>query len=149
MEASTAMLKTSGIEQRALGVGDAVPSIALPNALGQSVDLQDLRERGSIVLIFYHGGWCPYCNLELRAWQQQLSVEYGREGAPDVSRANFETARQDAFPFAVGQNVSHAKFGEGVVLAFEGRGQDARVQVKFRREGTKWLALQYAKLTAV
>ena len=73
---------------------------------------------------------------------------YGREGAPDTSRARFETARPDAYPFGVGQNVQHAKFGEGVVLNFEGRGLDARVQVKFRSDGVKWLALQYAKLTA-
>jgi DNA helicase-2/ATP-dependent DNA helicase PcrA len=63
-------------------------------------------------------------------------------------RANFERARPDAHPFAIGQNVHHAKFGEGVVLNFEGSGLDARVQVRFRAEGTKWLALQYAKLTA-
>jgi DNA helicase-2/ATP-dependent DNA helicase PcrA len=49
----------------------------------------------------------------------------------------------------VGQTVAHLKFGEGVVLSFEGRGTDARVQVKFRADGTKWLALQFAKLTAV
>ena len=73
---------------------------------------------------------------------------YGREGAPDTSRARFETARPDAYPFGVGQNVRHTKFGEGVVLNFEGRGLDARVQVKFRSDGVKWLALQYAKLTA-
>ena len=62
-------------------------------------------------------------------------------------RASFETARPDEHPFAVGSNVRHAKFGEGVVINFEGRGLDARVQVRFRTEGTKWLALQYAKLT--
>ena len=73
---------------------------------------------------------------------------YGREGAPDTTRARFETARPDAYPFGVGQNVRHAKFGEGVVLNFEGRGLDARVQVKFRSDGVKWLALQFAKLTA-
>jgi DNA helicase II / ATP-dependent DNA helicase PcrA len=73
---------------------------------------------------------------------------YGREGSPDTSRANFETKRPDAHPFAIGQNVKHAKFGEGVVVNFEGRGLDARVQVKFREDGVKWLALQYAKLTA-
>ena len=49
-------------------------------------------------------------------------------------------------PFAIGQNVRHARFGEGVVLSCEGRGSDARVQVKFRNEGVKWLALEYAKL---
>ncbi len=76
-------------------------------------------------------------------------AEYGREGAPDVTRAGFETRKSEELPFAVGQNVLHAKFGEGVVLNFEGRGNDARVQVKFRGEGVKWLALQYAKLTAI
>ncbi len=75
------------------------------------------------------------------------AASYGREGAPDTSRAGFETKR-DALPFSIGQNVTHAKFGEGVVVDIEGRGADARVQVKFRGEGTKWLALQYAKLVA-
>ena len=49
----------------------------------------------------------------------------------------------------IGQNVRHARFGDGVVIDFEGRGLDARVQVRFASEGTKWLALQYAKLTAL
>ena len=80
--------------------------------------------------------------------QTTQDADYGKQGAPDTSRANFETSRPDAYPFAVGQNVMHAKFGEGVVVNFEGRGLDARVQVKFRDEGVKWLALQYAKLSA-
>jgi DNA helicase-2/ATP-dependent DNA helicase PcrA len=63
-------------------------------------------------------------------------------------RASFEKKRPDEHPFAIGQNVKHDKFGEGVVINFEGRGLDARVQVRFAREGTKWLALQYAKLSA-
>lgn len=79
----------------------------------------------------------------------RTEAEYGREGAPDTSRARFETARPDAHPFRIGQNVSHAKFGEGVVLSFEGGGLDARVQVRFQNEGTKWLALQFAKLTTL
>jgi len=49
----------------------------------------------------------------------------------------------------IGQNVEHAKFGEGVVLNVEGSGADTRVQVKFRKTGSKWLALEYAKLTAL
>ena len=66
-----------------------------------------------------------------------------------VKRESFEKARPDEHPFAVGQNVRHAKFGDGVVINFEGRGLDARVQVRFASDGTKWLALQYAKLTPV
>jgi DNA helicase-2/ATP-dependent DNA helicase PcrA len=66
----------------------------------------------------------------------------------NTPRANFEMQRPDEHPFAIGQNVRHAKFGDGVVINFEGRGLDARVQVRFASEGTKWLALQYAKLSA-
>ncbi|HEY1326481.1 MAG TPA: UvrD-helicase domain-containing protein [Casimicrobiaceae bacterium] len=46
----------------------------------------------------------------------------------------------------IGQSVRHAKFGVGVIIDAEGRGDDARVQVNFRDAGVKWLALEYAKL---
>jgi len=52
-------------------------------------------------------------------------------------------------PWHFGQNVSHPKFGAGVIINCEGSGADARVEVKFRNAGTKWLALEYAKLTAM
>ena len=49
----------------------------------------------------------------------------------------------------IGQAVFHTKFGEGVIVNLEGSGADARVQVNFRKAGVKWLALEYAKLTAI
>ncbi len=49
----------------------------------------------------------------------------------------------------MGQNVVHAKFGQGVVLATEGSGAHTRVQVKFKEQGVKWLVLAYANLTVV
>ncbi|MGB7397340.1 MAG: 3'-5' exonuclease, partial [Candidatus Macondimonas sp.] len=48
--------------------------------------------------------------------------------------------------FQLGQTVRHARFGEGVVLAFEGAGESARVQVNFRDAGAKWLVAGYANL---
>jgi DNA helicase-2/ATP-dependent DNA helicase PcrA len=48
--------------------------------------------------------------------------------------------------FQLGQRVNHAKFGEGVVLQYEGQGQHARVQVNFTSSGSKWLVVAYAKL---
>ena len=48
----------------------------------------------------------------------------------------------------IGQTVNHGKFGEGIIVNIEGGGADARVQVNFRNTGTKWLALEYAKLAA-
>lgn len=52
-------------------------------------------------------------------------------------------------PFSLGQPVRHAMFGEGVILNFEGSGAQARVQVNFASEGSKWLMLAYAKLEAL
>ncbi len=49
----------------------------------------------------------------------------------------------------IGQRVFHQKFGEGVVTDSEGGGNEGRVQVNFKRAGSKWLALEYAKLTAI
>jgi DNA helicase-2/ATP-dependent DNA helicase PcrA len=56
---------------------------------------------------------------------------------------------QDETPpgaFKLGQRVRHAKFGDGVILSLEGQGANARVQVNFERQGTKWLMLGYANL---
>lgn len=66
------------IAERALGVGDAVPRIILPDATGRAVDVSDLLASGPLVISFYRGGWCPYCNLELRALQSRL---------PDITAA--------------------------------------------------------------
>jgi len=46
----------------------------------------------------------------------------------------------------LGARVRHGKFGEGVILSVEGNGAQARVQVSFERQGTKWLMVQYANL---
>ena len=46
----------------------------------------------------------------------------------------------------VGQNVTHAKFGSGIVTDIEGTGAHARVQVNFEDEGSKWLVMAYANL---
>jgi DNA helicase-2/ATP-dependent DNA helicase PcrA len=50
--------------------------------------------------------------------------------------------------FRIGQSVLHPKFGQGVIVDAEGSGTDARLQINFGKQGMKWLALEYAKLTA-
>jgi DNA helicase-2/ATP-dependent DNA helicase PcrA len=51
--------------------------------------------------------------------------------------------------FKLGQSVAHAKFGEGVVLNYEGSGAQSRIQVNFADVGTKWLVVEYANLKAL
>ncbi|MEU3334903.1 peroxiredoxin-like family protein [Streptomyces sp. NPDC006668] len=63
-------LADSGQADRALTVGDQAPRFRLPSATGESVALDNLLDRGPVVLAFYRGAWCPYCNIALRALQQ-------------------------------------------------------------------------------
>lgn len=72
MAQATADLKASGIENQALGAGDLAPEFTLPNARGEEIRLTDLLSRGPVVVNIYRGGWCPYCNLELRALKEKL-----------------------------------------------------------------------------
>jgi DNA helicase-2/ATP-dependent DNA helicase PcrA len=69
--------------------------------------------------------------------------------APAPAAVVRRTAEKEAGGFRIGQSVSHAKFGQGVIVNAEGSGSDARVQVNFGREGVKWLALSVAKLMPV
>jgi peroxiredoxin len=63
-------LADSGQADRALSVGDPAPRFRLPSATGRTVALDDLLALGPVVLTFYRGAWCPYCNIALRALQQ-------------------------------------------------------------------------------
>jgi peroxiredoxin len=55
-----------------LAVGDTAPDFSLGDAVGNSVSLTGLLAAGPVVVTFYRGEWCPYCNLQLRALQQAL-----------------------------------------------------------------------------
>jgi DNA helicase-2/ATP-dependent DNA helicase PcrA len=69
--------------------------------------------------------------------------------APSRPAAPAADVQTSANGLRIGQNVQHAKFGQGVIVSAEGRGPEARVQVNFGASGMKWLALEYAKLTPV
>ena len=59
------------------------------------------------------------------------------------------TKSSSTSPWKMGQKVVHDKFGTGIIVNFEGTGSDARIQVNFENSGSKWLLLEYAKLTSV
>ncbi|MFL6110655.1 MAG: peroxiredoxin-like family protein [Catenulispora sp.] len=63
-------LAASGVADRTLTAGDVAPSFTLPSATGQSIALAERLAEGPVVLSFYRGAWCPYCNITLRALQQ-------------------------------------------------------------------------------
>ena len=77
---ATAELMASGAASRALKVGDEAPAFILKDADGASVASAELLKQGPLVLSFYRGVWCPYCNMDLQALQEAL-IEIERRGA--------------------------------------------------------------------
>ncbi|MGD1898286.1 MAG: peroxiredoxin-like family protein [Phormidesmis sp.] len=72
MSQATTELSESGIVNNSLKVGDKAPDFTLPDPTGKPVKLSELLTNGPVVINFYRGQWCPYCNLEIRAFQQLL-----------------------------------------------------------------------------
>ncbi|TKC88289.1 AhpC/TSA family protein [Trinickia terrae] len=72
MERATAELIASGQAQRALKAGDKAPLFTLTDPNGVPVSSEALLAKGPLVISFYRGVWCPYCNLELQALQEAL-----------------------------------------------------------------------------
>ena len=65
-----AQLSASGAAEQALTEGDQAPDFTLPDAFGTPVTLSGLLQLGPVILTFFRGVWCPYCTLQLRAYQQ-------------------------------------------------------------------------------
>lgn len=72
IEGQIAQLQADGISRSALQAGAAAPALTLPDATGRAVSLASLWANGPLIVVFYRGGWCPYCNLGLREWQRLL-----------------------------------------------------------------------------
>ena len=65
-------IKYSALIKNAKQVGDIAPNFVLDNATGNLIELSDYLKKGPVVLTWYRGGWCPYCNLTLRQLQLEL-----------------------------------------------------------------------------
>ena len=137
MERHIAQLQ-NGLAKTALNVGDRAPEIVLTNASGKTVDVGALLKRGPVIVTFYRGGWCPYCNLELKAFEQVLP-EIKAAGAslvaisPEKPDDTLTTAEKNALSFEVlsdvGQKVGRAfglvyVFTEELKQAYNGFGLD-------------------------
>ena len=62
-------LEDSGMINNVLKESDVIPDFTLSNIDGKEVSLKQLLQKEKLIITFYRGGWCPYCSLELQAWQ--------------------------------------------------------------------------------
>lgn len=137
MERHIAQLR-DGLAKTALKVGDRAPSIVLGNAKGETVDVGALLKKGAVIVAFYRGGWCPFCNLELRAFQRLLpDIEAAGASliaiSPEKPDDSLSTAEKNALTFEVlsdvGQKVGRAfrlvyEFSDELKSAYNGFGLD-------------------------
>lgn len=119
MERATAELIASGQAGRALKAGDRAPEFTLADPDGKAVSSADLLARGPLVISFYRGVWCPYCNLELQALQESLP-RFRELGAnllaisPQTAPNSRKSQRQNKLDFPILSDVRNevaAAFG--------------------------------------
>ncbi|HEY6792196.1 MAG TPA: peroxiredoxin-like family protein [Trebonia sp.] len=100
-------LLEQGVPSGALTVGDTLEPFALDDATGTPVTLDQLVAAGPAVIVFYRGGWCPYCNLALRTYQRELLPELAAFGArlvaisPQSPDQSLSTAEKAGLEFTV------------------------------------------------
>ncbi len=113
MDRHVAHLAASGIDRSAKQVGDRAPDIRLRDQYGEMFDVATLLAKGPVVVTFYRGGWCPFCNLELKAYQTVLPriAEAGASMvaiSPEKPDDTVSTAEKNALSFPVLSDVGQA-----------------------------------------
>jgi len=103
-QAAESLAKT--LPNPGLKLGETAPDFTLPDPTGRKVSLASLLKQGPVVLVFYRGAWCPYCNMHLHVLNESLP-EFSRYNAqlvaitpqqPDKSAKQF---KKDDYPFLV------------------------------------------------
>ncbi|WP_111707073.1 peroxiredoxin-like family protein [Lutibacter citreus] len=116
-------VKNSGVLDKALKVGGKAPNFTLNNALNKSVSLYNELENGPVILTWYRGGWCPYCNITLHYLQEKLP-EFKKAGAslialtPEVPDKSLSTLEKNNLEFSVLSDVDN-KIGKEYGVVFE------------------------------
>lgn len=116
MAAATQALASSGMLDKVIGTGNTLPEFSLPNHIGDQVSLSGLLANGPLIVTFYRGGWCLYCNLELRAYHD-AQPRIDAAGAtlvaitPELPDASLNTVEKNELGFHVltDKNAAYAR----------------------------------------
>ncbi len=115
--------------------GDVLADFTLPDATGSEVSLSELVAYGPAVLVFYRGGWCPYCNLALSHYQSELVPELPRYHArlvaitPQKPDESLSTAEKRGLEFPVLTDAG-LRFADRLGIVFELSAESQAAQLK-------------------
>ena len=115
-------LSSSGILDNAINVGQYAPEFNLPNAIGGHTSLYDSLQKGPVVLVWYRGGWCPYCNLQLQHIQTKLGEIHAAGGqviaiSPELPDMTMTTKERHMLEFQVLSDIDN-KVADKYKLAY-------------------------------
>lgn len=99
-------VRTAQVVEHALKVGAMAPAFELPDATGHMKSLQSMLASGPVVVTFYRGAWCPFCNIQLHEYQEALPEITAAGGqlvaiSPQMPDGSLSTAEKDGLQFAV------------------------------------------------
>ena len=111
-DAGLEAVKKTGILSTALNVGDTVIDFNLPDQNGEAISLYQLLDDGPVVLTWYRGGWCPYCNMTLAFLQERLPEFEAANGqlvalSPELPDSSLSTIEKNELNFTVLSDVGN------------------------------------------
>lgn len=120
---------------KAVQQGSKAPNFTLPNVRGTEVTLSEKLAEGPVVLTWYRGGWCPYCNIQLAAYQKVLPQieELGAQLiaiSPEVPDKSLSTTEKNSLRFEVLSDVN-SKVAKDYGLVFELTPEVERLYAEF------------------
>ncbi|RFU80737.1 thioredoxin-like fold [Trichoderma arundinaceum] len=132
IDESIAGLKASFDKSAVIQAGATLPSFKLPNALGQEVTSESLLAKGPVLITFYRGEWCPFCNLALRSLQQHLDKFHAKGVtivaiSPELPNTSLSTTEKNELKFEVLSDVGN-KFARQLGIVWD---QPKSVQAVF------------------
>lgn len=136
MDTTNEELIAQHIKNNALQVGAKVSNFNLSNHNGENIELTDLLNKGPVIISFYRGGWCPYCNLELKALNDYLP-QFKTQSAQLIAISGqlpdetLSTTQKNALEFDVLSDVSN-KVADQFGLLFT---LDERIQALYTKFG--------------
>ena len=119
-----AALAAAGVPAGAVSVGDTLPPFSLSDATGQIRTLDELTEDGPAVIVFYRGGWCPYCNVALRTYQRDLLPQLSTYSArlvaisPETPDASLNTQEKAELAYTVLSDTA-AELAKSLGISFK------------------------------
>src|ERR1700722_13439470 len=131
-----------GIPAGSIKAGDVLEQFTLDDAAGTPVSLDQIVESSPAVIVFYRGGWCPYCNLALRTYQEELLPQLGAFGArlvaisPQSPDETLSTVEKAALKFTVLSDPG-ARLADRIGIAFEQAGDVLAAQRELGLDLTK------------